>query len=100
MITNASLKGSTYERLTSEPTLPRQCLGGELAIRNASSRSVSIDLYEAQTDVAFPFGRLAPGASKPISLTRPARVMALNAVSGEALAYVEVVACDGKSRGE
>ena len=93
VITDAALKGTSYERLVASPTLPRQCLGEPLALRNRAARSVSIDLYEAQTDIAFPFGRLAPGASKPILLSRPARIVAVNAVSGAAIAYVEIVAC-------
>lgn len=93
IITDTALKGVSFERLVNSPTLPRQCLGDPLVLRNGASRAVSIDLYEAQTDVAFPFGRLAPGASKPIQLSRPARIVAVNAGSGEAIAYVEVVAC-------
>lgn len=93
VITDAALKGRSYESLVASPTALRRCLGAPLAVRNGASRAVAIDLYEAQTDVGFPIGRLAPGASRPLDLTRPARIVILDAASGKAIAYVEVMAC-------
>lgn len=93
VITDGRLKGrQTYEEISAAPS-PDFCVNEPIKIRNAAGRSVSIDLYEAQSDVGFPMGAIPRGSSKETTLTRPARIVALDARTGKPLLYFTAREC-------
>jgi hypothetical protein len=93
-ITREAVGGAfDYEKLSARRD--RACMAEGIVLENATAAPVSIDLYEAQTDVGFPFGRLAPGQLRDVPLTRAARIIVVDAVTGNALALVSVEDCKG-----
>ena len=91
-ITSGAVAGAfDYDALSARNE--RACMDAGIQLVNDTSSAVSVDLFEAQTDVAFPFGRLAAGSTKSVPMTRPARIVVVDAQTGHALALVSVEDC-------
>jgi hypothetical protein len=85
----------TYESLSGARDVRTFCVGQAIPIRNASRRSVGLELYEAQTDVGFPFGPIPAGRSKVAHVDAPARVVVVHAGTGHPVLYFVVRRCAG-----
>lgn len=94
-ITQDAVKGAfDYDSLSARDE--RACMSEGISLINTTTSPVTLDLYEAQTDVAFPFGRIAPGAARDVPMTRAARIVVVDAATGHALALVSVEDCRGR----
>lgn len=94
-ITRDAVKGAfDYDSLSAQGD--RACMVDGIVLVNATDAPVSLDLYEAQTDVAFPFGSIAPGGTRDVPMSRAARIVVVDAATGHPLALVSVEDCAGR----